>query len=111
MKRVNAKKTHGNNSSLSGLSGVEKESYSDYYVGQISEGTTVDDLKQFTTDNGVELVSCFPLESRVPKTVAFRFRCSDAFRKTVLDPHYWPTNVVIRQWVRKRIISRKLQNI
>lgn len=79
-----------------------KRRHNDYYVGQITESTTVDKLKQFTHDNGVELVSCFQLQSRIPQTVAFKIKCSDVYKDKVLEPEFWPNNVIIRQWVKKK---------
>lgn len=83
------------------LTGVKKAALIDYYVGQLEDDTTTDDVKVWCDGSGVKLAKCFELTSAHPDTKAFRIRCAAFHSDTLMDPNFWPDNVVIHEWVRK----------
>lgn len=105
LKRNKVIKTLGSNSTTKGLIGVEKVSQADFYIGQVQAETTQQDLIKFLKDAGVEVSQCFKLNSRVMSSSAFRIRCDTKVVGKILDESFWPTNIVIRRWIRKPKLS------
>lgn len=103
LKQKKIRKTLGSNDESEGLVGVKKvrTSQMDFYVGQLEENTSEDQLVQYLKKKGVDTVKSFPLDTKIKNTAAYRIRCESADKDTVLDSSLWPTDVIVRPWIRK----------
>lgn len=101
LKKKQIHKTQGNNVDNKGLTGVKKITLADFYIGQLQKETSATDVMTYVDSQGIKAVSCFPLTSKVHNSTAFRLRCNVSHKDKLLDGNFWPSDVVIREWVRK----------
>lgn len=107
LKKRRINKTRGTNETNKLIKGVEKKPLLDFYVGQLDESTSEEDFKTFLKEEGIETLTCNRLVSKIPDTIAFRFRCDATLKDKVLDSSTWPSNVIVREWIRKpRVFPR-----
>lgn len=101
LKNRNTGRTTGCNNGTTTLKGVKRISYVDFYVGQLEESTSTKDFEEYLTSAGITSTLCHKLTSQIPNSAAFRFRCEASKRETVLDSNTWPSDVIVRSWIRK----------
>lgn len=103
-RRPKIPKTQGNKEDAQGLLGVakvERVKLEDFYVGQLQEDTTTQELKDYMKKEERNVTEVFQLNSKVTGTAAFRVRCHAGDFDRVMSPSTWPAHVSVRQWVRK----------
>jgi hypothetical protein len=87
-------------------SGVKITRKSVLHIDNLDKDCSVESLTKFVEDLGVHVISCFPSKSWMKGDArdfvcAFRL-CIDAKDKdTICLPTYWPSGVMIREWVFK----------
>lgn len=101
LKKHKVKKTQGTNADIEAIKGVERKSSMDFYVGQLNEDTSKEDLEKFLKENEIKMELGIKLNTKIQNTAAFRFRCLAEHRNTILSDSFWPTHVSVRQWIRR----------
>lgn len=66
------------------------------YIGRLASETTTDDITQYIFQNGIDTVNeCEMLNTR-GNNKAFKLAVPFRYRERVLDPEFWPEEVVFR---------------
>lgn len=79
-----------------------------FYVDNIDQSHTADDIRKFVSSFSVRVLSCFEVKPRkrkfdyMPNRKAFRLCVFTSDREKLIDENKWPQNVTISDWFFKR---------
>jgi len=79
-----------------------------FYVDNIDQSHTVDDIRKFVSSFSDRVLSCFEVKPRkrkfdyMPNRKAFRLCVFTSDREKLIDENKWPQNVTISDWFFKR---------
>ena len=79
----------------------KKRDYWDVYVGSLADDTTKLEIEGFLGENGVDVMQCWLLGSKIQSSLSARVRIPIQDREKVLDEEFWPEGVRVRSWVMK----------
>jgi hypothetical protein len=79
-----------------------------FYVDNIDQSHTADDIRKFVSSFSVRVLSCFEVKPRkrrfdyMPNRKAFRLCIFTSDRDKLIDENKWPQSVTISEWFFKR---------
>ena len=70
-------------------------------MGSLADDTTKLEIEGFLGENGVDVMQCWLLGSKIQSSLSARVRIPIQDREKVLDEEFWPEGVRVRSWVMK----------
>lgn len=66
------------------------------FISQLQKTTTEEDIKDYLSQNNINIKSCYKLRIKSEEIAAFKIVVSENIYEEMFNPNLWPMNVIIR---------------